>query len=119
MYRVVSVSRNTSLLIGRNDALGMAGFTVLSPRFLEEAPALALQRRADAVVIGDSVPANERAVLIAQFRKRCPGCLVVFVYARAGEKEHLADLSVDVTGGPEALIIALGEKLGRSRDLAA
>jgi len=120
MYKVVSVSRNTSLLLRRNEALGMAGFTVISPRYPIEAPALALQRHADAFVVGESVPRAERKQLIKKVRKVCPNCLVVFVHAVPGvQTEPLADISIDVSRGLEPLITVLSERLSRSERYAA
>ena len=120
MYKLVSVSRNTSLLLSRNDALGMAGFTVISPRTPAEAPALALQRGADAVILGDSIPPEERATLIAELRRVCHKCLIVVVYAVKGlEQDPSADLNVDVSLGPETLIKALGERLPRAEGSVA
>ena len=38
MFRILSVSRNVRLLITRNDALAIAGYSVVSPRNPLEAP---------------------------------------------------------------------------------
>ena len=116
MYRILSVSRNTSLLLRRNDALAMAGFSVVSPKTPEEAPFLAMQRNVDAIVIGHSVRTSEREIVIQAVRRVCPTCIVIFVYL--GEEsgpEPLADLSIDVTSGAETLISELQTRLPRLR----
>lgn len=80
MYRVLSTSRNVSLLLSRNGSLAMAGFSVISPKRPEDAPQLASNERVDAVVIGHSVDAPTRKKLISELRGVCPGCLICFVY---------------------------------------
>ncbi len=114
MYRVLSISRNVRLLLSRNDVLAVAGFSVISPRSPEEGPSLAAQRQVDAAVIGHSVPAPLRKSLIFQLRRLCPNCVICFVYAAPDTTgEPLADVSLDVTDGPESLIVALQERLPR------
>ncbi len=114
MYRVLSISRNVRLLLSRNDVLAMAGFSVISPKHPEEAPLLASQEDVDAVVIGHSVDCDLRRNLIAELRRICPGCLICFVYAEPDTTgEPLADLSLDLTRGPEPLVLALEERLSK------
>jgi hypothetical protein len=114
MYRVLSISRNVRLLLSRNDVLAVAGFSVISPKNPEEGPPLAAQREVDAVVIGHSIPARLRKSLITELRHLCPNCVICFVYAAPDTTgEPLADVSLDVTDGPESLIAAPQERLPR------
>jgi hypothetical protein len=114
MYTVLSLSRNTRLLLERHNTLAMAGFRVVSPRNPEEAPFLALQKNVDAVIIGHSIEPANRAVLMKTFRRICPACLVVFVYTYPqSQGDPHADLSVDVTKGSHPLIDALQARLPR------
>ena len=116
MYRILSVSRHLSLLLSRNDALAMAGFNVVSPRAPEDTASLAAEREPDAVIIGHSVEAHTRAQIIADVRRIRPKCLVVFVYAFPETTgDPMADVSLDVTHGPESLITILQERLPRSQ----
>ncbi len=112
MYRILSISENVRLLLARNDILAVAGFSVISPKHPEQAVMLAAREQVDGVVIGHSVESRVRAWLIRDLRRVCPNCVICFVYA-APEKtgEPLADISVDVTGGPEPLITALQDRL--------
>lgn len=120
MYRILSISNNVRLLLSRNDILAMAGFSVISPRHPEQAPLLAGQERVDAVVIGHSVGEAERKPLIKQLRVVCPGCPICFVYEAPDTKgEPLADVSLDVTQGPEKLVLYLQERLPRTSSAAA
>jgi DNA-binding NtrC family response regulator len=114
MYRIVSVSNNLRLLINRNDALAIAGYSVVSPRVPEETPLLLHRERADAVVIGHSIPAEERETLIAAIRAVTPALPIIFVYQKpAGAPEPRADVSLDVTDSPGPLIEYLVAKLER------
>lgn len=112
MYRILSVSRNDLLMLNRNDVLAVAGFSVISPREPEQTAALALQEQVDAVVIGHSVEPPLRHCIIEELRVVCPQCVICFVYAAPDNTgEPLADVSVDVTDGPERLVVALQDRL--------
>jgi hypothetical protein len=115
MYRVLSISRNVRLLLDRNQVLALAGFSVVSPKHPEQAPLLASQQNVDAVVIGHSIEASQRRTIIAEVRRRCPHCLIGFVYAAPDTAgEPLADFSLDVSDGPEPLVLELQERLPRT-----
>ena len=119
MYTILSVSRNTGLLLQRNDALAIAGFRVISPRAPEEAPYLATQQHVDAVVIGHSVEPPARAVLIEAMRRVCPECPIILVFAYPHTTgEPLADISLDVTHGTGPLIEVLMDSLGKEQAAA-
>ena len=120
MYRILSTSRNVGLLLSRNNTLAIAGFSVISPKYPSEAPKLAIQENVDAVVIGHSVELPLRKSLIHELRAMCPDCLICFVYVRPeSAEEPLADVSLDVTHGPELLITALQERLPRKKRTAS
>ncbi len=119
MLRVLTVSRKRGLLLTRNDALALAGFSVVSPRTPEEAPSLLNERPFDAVLIGDSVPPPERRKLIGEVRRRFPQTLICYIRALPdASEEPLADISVDESHGPEPMIAALTARL-RGRERAA
>ena len=104
------------LLLSRNSVLALAGFSVISPKTPEETPLLASHENVDAVVIGHSVDPELRKKIIAELRDLSPGCLICFVYVLPSEKtEPLADVSLDVTNGPEPLILFLQEQLPREQ----
>lgn len=116
MYRILSISRNVGLLLSRNDAISLAGFSVISPRHPEQAAILASQERVDAVVIGHSIEPSLRNAVIGELRIVCPGCLVCYVYTVPETRgEPLADVSLDVTAGNEPLIAYLQEQLPRRK----
>lgn len=111
MYRILSVSRNVRLLITRNDALAIAGYSVVSPRNPLEAPLIMAQQHIDVVVIGHSVEPQTRTELIRRIRQARPHMPIYFVYAAPQTTgEPLADVSIDVTQGPQTLIAAMQER---------
>lgn len=112
MFRILSASSNTRLLLTRNNALAIAGYTVASPRIPEETLLLLTQQRFDAVILGHSIEPEKRRMIIEQVRANAPEAVIVFVYVSSESiEEPLADFSVDVTSGPEPLIRALEERL--------
>ncbi len=120
MFKILSVSRRTRLLIERNESLALSGFRVVSPRMPEEAPFLAVQQNVDAVVIGHSVAPAQRTVLLQAIRGVSPDCLVVFAYTHPdGSDEPMADVAVDVTAGPEPLVKELRSRLSPLRKARA
>jgi len=120
MYRVLTTSRNVRQLLERNDLLAMAGLSVISPKNPEQAPALAAQEEVDAVIIGHSVDRSVRKAIIEELRNVSPECLICFVYATPdGGGEPLADVSLDVTNGPEPLIRFLQDRLPRTAERAS
>jgi hypothetical protein len=115
MYKILSVSRNTRLLLERNNTLALAGFCVVSPRTPEQAPFLAFEQRVDAVIIGHSVEQEMRETIIEMVRKLCPHCVIAFVYIGAQQREPLADVSLDVSAGNESIIRVLQQRLPREK----
>ncbi len=117
MPRLLSISRNPRLLATRNDALALAGFTVVSPRVPEQALLLLHQEHFDAIVLGHSVEPELRKQLIASIRDASPGLPIAFVFLRAEDpgKEPLADFAVDISHGPMALLQALRNRLKMKR----
>jgi predicted phosphodiesterase len=112
MYRVVSISRNVRLLLARNNVLALAGFSVISPKAPEQVTLLTSQEDVDAVVIGHSVDPETRKNIIRDLRRLCPGSLICFVYEEPDTAgEPLADVSLNVTKGPEPLILFLQARL--------
>ncbi len=105
MYRILSVSLDARLLFARNNALAGAGFHVISPTTPLRAPKLAVEQEVDAVVLGHSVTPKTRHAIIRRMRELDPCCPIFFVYEHPhAAGEPLADLSINVTGGPQLLL---------------
>ncbi len=91
--RLLSVSRSTPLLIGRNDMLTMAGYSVSSPREPLDAILLLQHDEFLAVLIGHTVLADE-ADAIAAKAKSLRIC-AIYVYHGNVLTPEWADLSVE------------------------
>ncbi|HVP42738.1 MAG TPA: hypothetical protein VMS96_04870 [Terriglobales bacterium] len=105
--KILSVSRERSTLLARNDALAIAGFSVSSPKTPEEAIHILLTMEIDVIVLGHSIPKEERMGLAAQFRALKPAVPIIVLFEdRPGEDEK-ADAFVPLRAGPEVLIGAI------------
>jgi len=91
--RLLSVSRDTPLLIGRNDMLAIAGYSVSSPREPLDAILLLQHDEYLAVLIGHSVLPDEAAAIAA--KAKALHLPVIYVYRGNVPKPEWADLSVD------------------------
>lgn len=91
--RLLSVSRATPLLIGRNDMLAIAGYSVSSPR--EPLDAILLMQHDDylAVLIGHSVLPDEAEAIAAKAKSL--RIALIFVYQGEFRSPEWADLVVD------------------------
>ncbi len=105
--RILSVSRDRTFLRPRNDALALAGFSVSSPRWPEEAVHILLHTDIDVIVLGHSIPKTERMALTAQFRALRPGVPVIVIFEEKPEEDETADAFVPVRASPEVLIAAI------------
>lgn len=106
--RLLSVSRSTPLLIGRNDMLAIAGYSVSSPR--EPLDALILLQHEDfrAVLIGHSVLPEEAATIAAKASVlRIP---VIFIFQGRVAPPDWADIAVDNDSGMGRLMDFLDQK---------
>lgn len=116
MVRILSVSRNTYLLIKRNDALALAGYSVQTPKTPEDAPLLLAQSHFQAVIIGHSISSEQRKQIIPALRKVSPPIPIVFVYASPDPgAEPLADMCVDIADDPAELVKVLDNNLGLTK----
>lgn len=105
--KILSVSRDRSILLARNDALAIAGFSVSSPREPEEAVHILLSTDVDVIVLGHSIPKTERMALSAQFRAVRPGVPIIVLFEGKPAEDESADAFVPVRAGPELLIGAI------------
>ncbi len=113
MVRILSVSRNTHLLVKRNNALALAGYSVQSPKTPQDAPSLLAQNYFQAVIIGHSISSEQRKQIIPALRKVNPAIPIIFVYASPEPgAEPLADLCVDVADDPAELVKVLDNNVG-------
>ncbi len=114
--RILSLSKNTRLLISRNDMLAAAGYTVSSPRDPEDALELLAGGNFDVVICGHSIRNPRRNKLMKEIRARYPNLPIVFLYAapERADDSTVADISVDVTE-PTNLVRALKDLFSRGK----
>ena len=105
--KILSVSRDRTILLSRNDALAIAGFSVSSPKQPEEAVHILLTTEIDVIVLGHSIPKKERMSLSAQFREIRPGVPIIVLFEDRPEPDEKADAFVPLRAGPEVLIGAI------------
>lgn len=105
--KILSVSRDRSILFARNDALAIAGFSVSSPKQPEEAVHILLTSDIDVILLGHSIPKAERRALSEQFREVKPGVPIIVLFDDRPEPGEAADAFVPVNAGPEVLIGAI------------
>jgi hypothetical protein len=91
--RLLSVSRDKPLLIGRNDMLAIAGYSVSSPREPLDAILLLQHEEYLAVLIGHSVLPGEAAAIAA--KAKALRLSVIYVYQGNVPRPEWADLAVD------------------------
>ena len=106
--RLLSVSRDTPLLIGRNDLLAIAGYSVSSPR--EPLDAIVLLQHDDylAVLIGHSVLPRE-ALVIAE-KAKALNIPAIFAFQGQVEAPVWADFAVDTQRDIGALLNYLDQQ---------
>ncbi len=100
--KLLSVSRSTPLLIGRNDMLAIAGYSVSSPREPLDALLLLQQDGYLAVLIGHSVYPDEAEVIASKARDM--GIAAIFVYQGHPPVPAWADLAVENETGVGKLL---------------
>lgn len=118
MARIISVSYDHTLLLTRELMLKGAGHQVTSCLGYEEAVSNCSRVPFDLVIVGHSIPKNDKLNMIAAFRHQNANALIVAL-ARAGEP-RLNEVDVYVTpGDPEELIRAIDRAITRNRAASA
>jgi DNA-binding NtrC family response regulator len=111
--RILSVSYDEALLTTRHHILEKAGFEVVSALGYIKAMEEYKKQKFDLVLLGHTLPANDKTALIARARD-LPGCPVLTI-RRHGDPPHPdADYSVDASDGPQKLLDVIQAALGRS-----
>ncbi len=95
------------MLLARNDALAMAGFSVSSPREPAEAVHILVSSDVDVIVLGHSIPKAERAELSRRFREIRSEVPIIVMYEDKPEDDERTDAFVGISEGPEVLIAAI------------
>src|SRR5689334_24298603 len=108
--RILSITYDETLLKTREMILANAGHTVTSAFFIEEARLACQTPGYDLIIIGHSIPREDKLRFIASFRQANPKALVIAL-TRAGEP-RLEQVDTYINpGDPEELVRAIARAL--------
>lgn len=114
--RILSTSRNATVLRTRNLVLQSGGYEVVTTRDADEFLQLFLDQIFDAVVIGDSIDLDERTRLAGKCQNSKPHVPLIIFFRTPAEAQHLlpyAHSLVASLDGPERLLAAVQAAIGK------
>jgi DNA-binding NtrC family response regulator len=111
--RILSVSYDEPILRTRQYVLEEAGFEVVSALGFADAAKLTQGGHYDLLLVGHTLPHNDKTALIRMARQHCD-CAVVSIYKHGMPAHPDADFAVDSNDGPRALIAAVKAALKKS-----
>jgi DNA-binding NtrC family response regulator len=111
---ILCVSRASAAQVTRNLVLEQAGYRVLATEDPEEAERIFSDGGVSAVILGETIQAQQRIELGTSFKRIKPSVPIVFLYRMNGFRvpPGIADEQVESLGGPKLLLQALGRVLG-------
>lgn len=110
---VLTVSRDEIVLYSRNEILRQAGYKVLSTLDETEAVVIAHNEPIDAVVLGDSIPCEDRNALVRAIRAVNRSAAILVLCLGCDPVPPEADGSMDSLDGAKRLLDLLGQMLNR------
>ena len=113
--RILSISYDRALLQTRRMLLEEAGFEVISAASFREAFDLCRAGAFDLLIIGHSIPPNDKASMIAAAR-RSAKAQVLSIRTDTEPPAQGADFSVFGLEGPKVLLEAVKEAFAKSDD---
>jgi DNA-binding response OmpR family regulator len=109
---VLNVSSEESLLATRAAILQNMGYNVLSATNLPQVEHACKHKKIAAVIVGHSLPRNEKQRIITTVRDRCPaGTPVIGLYRSSPDEVAGTDEAISAQDGPEALVAALRRRV--------
>lgn len=108
--RILSTSRNATVLRTRNLVLQSAGYDVTTTRDPKEFTSFIEKESFDAVVMGDSIDLAERVELASKIAALKPNLPLVIFFKTPAEAQQLLPYAHSLVGsldGPERLIAAV------------
>jgi DNA-binding response OmpR family regulator len=90
-----------------------AGFDVTSAWGFSEAINQCKNGKFDVVVLGHTLPPQDKTMLVSSLRDKCH-CPIVSIRKPGQSKHPDADYSVDAGEGPQAMLAAVREAVGQS-----
>ena len=116
--RILSTSRNATVLKTRNLVLQAAGFEGVTTREADEFIELFTKQTFDAVVLGDSIGIDERIRFANECRNSKPQVPLIIFFRTPAEAQQLLPYAHTLIGsldGPERLLAAVREAAGDER----
>lgn len=116
--RILSTSRNATVLRTRNLVLQSAGYEVVTTRDADEFLQLFADQTFHGVVIGDSIELEERVGLAGQCRKLKPHVPLIIFFRTPAEAQQLLSYTHSLVAsldGPERLLAAVQATVGQVR----
>ena len=104
---ILSISYDTELLTLREAFLKTQGYGVRSVMSIEEALMLASVQHFDAIIVGHSLPREDKKKLVSAVKELWPRLPVLSIVVEPAEKDTIGDASVAGSAGPDALTGAL------------
>lgn len=95
--------------------LERAGYKVISAIGAERGIALCKESNYDLLILGHSIPQDEKQKLLAEFRKHCPAPIIVL--RRNPGEQLIPNVDYQVETDPDALITLI-EKIFNNRSAA-
>lgn len=113
---ILCVSRASAAQVTRNLVLEQAGYRVLATDNPHEAERIFSDGAINAVILGETVKAQQGIELGARFKRIKPSVPIVVLYTMNGFRvpPGIADEQVEFLGGPRLLLQALDRVLGRA-----
>jgi DNA-binding NtrC family response regulator len=102
--KIFCVSYDAELLSTRRLVLQQAGFAVSTATSLEEAKRCLGHEDFDLAIIGHSMPRADREVLAREIKRSNADTVIISLYRGIAESEELAEASLSISAGPEALV---------------
>ncbi|HKT51562.1 MAG TPA: hypothetical protein VJV96_14790 [Candidatus Angelobacter sp.] len=111
---ILCVSRASAAQVTRNLVLEQAGYRVLATEDPSEAERIFSSGGIHAVLLGETIQAQQRIELGASFKRINPSVPIVFLYRMNGFRvpPGIADEQVESLGDPRVLLQALRRVLG-------
>jgi len=109
--RILSISYDDSIMKTRHYIFEQAGFDVVSALGFSDALTLCKDGKFDAVVLGHTLPPQDKTALVSVLHDHCH-CPIVSIRKPGQGKHPDTDYSVDASEGPEAMLAAVREALG-------
>lgn len=118
--KILLVGRDPRITILRKQILEKEGYCVITTDNLPDDSLLHLQSVSfDAVILDYSIPQKQRKIVASNIRKHHPEIPILAIFRLPGEYDRTPTRCIHSLDGPEAMLEALKEVLGKIRPSSA